>query len=898
MDPEGRNLAVARFAQADRTISYADFPANRAALDAPGFLVGRPFVGQISRRWMSLCSLPVADPAGVRVGTLAVALDLGEISSRVLFQLAEHPASVMVVDGTGVVVMHSREPAAHIGRMHPAARSLAAAVPGDVFCEAEGLDGQRRCFDVGSLAGTDWRVVASVPTAMTTAPARARMWRSLAVVAVTVALVVALLVVLTRNLTRPVGRLAAAARAQMAGRSGIVATVAGPAEVAATAEAFNRMVASREQAARALQQSEERLALVVQGADLGTWDWHLPTSRVTYNPRWAEMLGYTLGEFEPSHEHWGGLIHPEDRGRVLPAVQAHLAGKTPSFEAEYRLRAKSDRWVWVLDRGRVVERDASDRPVRMAGTMLDITARRLAGQAVQEAQERFRAIVDSLDGIVWEADAATFRFTYVSSPAERILGFPVSRWLEEPEFWPQQMHPDDRKWAPQYCQKCTRDRRGHQFEYRLIAADGRTVWLQDTVSVHPRPDGPGLIRGVMIDITARKQAEAEKADLNRKLQDTQKLESLGVLAGGIAHDFNNLLTGVMGNASLARLDLPAGLPALANLEQIEAAALRAAELCKQMLAYAGKGRFVIQNLELNQVITDTTQLLQISISKNCVLRFNLAAQLPPVSADATQLRQVIMNLVINASEAINERSGVIALSTGVVRVDRRYLATTRFTPDLPEADYVFLEVSDNGAGMDEQTQAQIFDPFFTTKFTGRGLGLAAVLGIVRGHGGAIKVYSERGRGTTFKVLFPIAEGRAEPVPVADDPLAAWRGAGTVLVVDDEETVRAVAARLLESLGFATVTADDGRSALERYRAEPERYTLVLLDLTMPHLDGEETFRQLRLLRSDVKVVLMSGFNQQEAINRFTGKGLAGFVQKPFERVSLARELRRVLAGGG
>jgi len=277
-----------------------------------------------------------------------------------------------------------------------------------------------------------------------------------------------------------------------------------------------------------------------------------------------------------------------------------------------------------------------------------------------------------------------------------------------------------------------------------------------------------------------------------------------------------------------------------------------------------------------------------------VLRLNPAQRLPAIRADATQLRQIIMNLVINASEAIGERSGVIAISTGVARVDHAYLKTLRFNPTMTEGDYVFIEVSDNGVGMDAATLGQIFDPFFTTKFTGRGLGLAAVLGIVHGHHGGLKVYSEPGRGSTFKVLFPCAEGPAQDISDKKSRPSNWRGEGTVLVIDDEETVRAVAARMLENLGFRVVLASGGKEGFDLFQEEPDRFAAVLLDLTMPRMDGVETFRQLRALHPQAKVLLMSGFNQQDAVERFTGKGLAGFVQKPFEIATLIAELRRVM----
>ncbi len=367
----------------------------------------------------------------------------------------------------------------------------------------------------------------------------------------------------------------------------------------------------------------------------------------------------------------------------------------------------------------------------------------------------------------------------------------------------------------------------------------------------------------------RRQADVARAELERKLLETQKLESLGVLAGGIAHDFNNLLTGILGNASLASAELPAGSPMHDYLGQINQSSLRAADLCKQMLAYSGKGRFLVQQLDLNRLVAETTHLLRISISKKAGLRFELAKDIPSIEADATQLRQVVMNLVINASEAIGEQSGAITISTGLARVDHAYLGGTITAPDLPEGEYVVLKISDNGCGMSAETQAKIFDPFFSTKFTGRGLGLAAVLGIMRGHNGALKVQSELGRGTTFELLFPRAGGAAEKPAAALSGRPAWRGQGTVLVVDDEEPIRRMGARMLQALGFETVAVADGREAVAAFGKAPGKFTVVLLDLTMPHMDGEQAFTEMRVLKSDVRVILMSGFNRQESVARFT-----------------------------
>jgi CheY-like chemotaxis protein len=338
-------------------------------------------------------------------------------------------------------------------------------------------------------------------------------------------------------------------------------------------------------------------------------------------------------------------------------------------------------------------------------------------------------------------------------------------------------------------------------------------------------------------------------------------------------------------------------PARAHLGQIGAAARRAADLCRQMLAYSGKGRFVVRPLDMSEVVEEMAHMLEVSISKKVALRFELARGLPAVQADASQLRQVAMNLILNASESIGEISGVVSVRTGVVSCDADYLASTWVTDELAEGQYVFLEVTDTGCGMDAETRERIFDPFYTTKFTGRGLGLAAVLGIVRGHQGAIKVYSEPGRGSSFKVLLPAVEAAAQPVSHHVEAAEVWHGSGLILLVDDEESVRGVGRSMLERLGFAVVTAGDGQEAVSVYRARADEIACVVLDLTMPRMDGEEAFRELRQVRPDVRVILSSGYNEQEVTQRFAGKGLAGFLEKPYRLETLRAQLRRVLDQG-
>ncbi len=379
-----------------------------------------------------------------------------------------------------------------------------------------------------------------------------------------------------------------------------------------------------------------------------------------------------------------------------------------------------------------------------------------------------------------------------------------------------------------------------------------------------------------------------------RLRQTQKLESLGVLAGGVAHDFNNLLTGIIGGISLALDREPLSSPSRRFLEDAIHAGERAADLTRQLLAYAGKGRFVIQPVDLSDLVREISRLIDISIPKNVRLVLNLAGGLPPVEGDPAQLQQIVMNLLINAAEAIApNRDGLVVAETGIARVDENYLRKTLRAESAEPGEYVYIEVRDTGCGIDEASLSRIFDPFFTTKFMGRGLGLAAALGIVRSHGGALKVDSVRGQGSAFRVLFP-SKSASQQKRKTESPVAEWSpGNQTILVVDDEEIVRKAARNSLESWGHRVLLAENGQIAVDLFAEARQRISLVLLDMTMPVMDGEETLRRLQRIDPGVKVILTSGYDESEAMVRFQGAGLAGFLQKPYTASRLVESIRKI-----
>jgi two-component system cell cycle sensor histidine kinase/response regulator CckA len=532
----------------------------------------------------------------------------------------------------------------------------------------------------------------------------------------------------------------------------------------------------------------------------------------------------------------------------------------------------------------------------------DIALRKSQEEALETGRLAQRALLDNQPHLAWLKDVEG-RFLAVNKVFAEACGLSLPEALvgkSDLDVWPRELaeayRADDAAVMASGRQKAV--------EEPIASVDG-TRWFETYKSPVFAPDGSIVgTTGVARDVTARKnaeltalRAEEERRKLELSVLQAQKLESLGVLAGGIAHDFNNLLTSILGNAELALAELPPNSPARGSLEDIDLASRRAADLCRQMLAYSGKGHFVIQPISLNTLVSEMGQLLSVSTSKMASLTHAFAADLPSVMADATQLRQVVMNLITNASEAIGEREGTIALRTGALSCDRDYFAdalgdSERHVP----GRYVFLEVSDTGIGMDAETLGRIFDPFFSTKFAGRGLGLAAVLGIVRGHKGALKVSSEPGKGTTFRVLLPAHRAAAEPGEARPVAARDFRGHGLVLVADDEAPVRAVARKILERAGFRVMTAVDGREALQLYERHGREIRLVLLDMTMPHLDGEACFLALRQLNPSARIVMTSGYSEQEVVAHFVGKGLAGFVQKPYKADLLLGTIRDILDG--
>lgn len=532
----------------------------------------------------------------------------------------------------------------------------------------------------------------------------------------------------------------------------------------------------------------------------------------------------------------------------------------------------------------------------------DVTDRRLAEEALRRNEERFRQILQNIADIIVILDSQG-RITYETPSLARVLGYAPGHLVGASPL--DLVHPEDKELvARDLAGVYEGTNNGIPTEFRMLKADGTWIYLE---AIGSRLEGESRQGSVIItarDVTDRKKAEGAKMEMERRMLHAQRLESLGVLAGGIAHNFNNLLMAILGNIDLARIDVPPGSRAMTFLDNAMKASRRAADLTNQMLAYSGRGRSEFEEIDLSGFIQGMTDLIRASISKGAVLTVRAAEGLPPVKADPDQIRQVVMNLVVNASEAIGDAPGSITVSTDLVYCSEGDLSLSRL-PDKPAAgEYVVLEVRDTGCGMDENTLELLFDPFFSTKFTGRGLGMAAVSGIVKAHKGAITVESEPGKGTTFRVYLPVAPGKGEPRGGASERDGATDGdtaregmAGPsegflVLVVDDEDLVRETCASMISRLGHRVLTASDGMQALEIYKEKRDKIACVVLDLTMPVMDGIETLAALRRMDEGVKVILSSGYDVAEAGRMFEGLGATGFIKKPYSM----EQLRRVLEG--
>jgi PAS domain S-box-containing protein len=655
------------------------------------------------------------------------------------------------------------------------------------------------------------------------------------------------------------------------------------AEFQEIARVANQLVASRHQIETALQESNDKFRVLAEST---------PTAIMLYqhdkwvyaNPAAELICGYSAEELR--NLNFWDFVHPDHREMIRARGQQRQQGQAATQRYEFKIIAKDGTEKWV---------DLSGESTLLGGlpvgiiSVIDITDRKRAEEKLLESNEKYIELFELGMEAIFLIDNQSGRLLEANNAATKMYGYSRDELLNmrnadlssEPEQTKQvtQHSPQGERVIPL---RYHRRKNGTVFPVEI---DGRFFTWR----------GQGVHVAAIRDITDRKKAEEERLKLERQLLHAQKLESLGILAGGIAHDFNNLLMAVLGNLELALDDLSPVSLARPSIDQAVNAAKRASDLTRQMLAYSGKGQFVVRDVNLSELVTENAHMLRAAISRNVTMNLDMEENMPLTSVDPGQMQQIIMNLITNASEAIGGQAGVISIATGVQDCDDAILSRSR-VEEKPEAGrFVWLEVTDTGCGMDSETQQRLFDPFFTTKFTGRGLGMSAVLGIVRGHHGALLLDSKPGKGTAIRVLLresPNARVEKETTGPTPDVGSAMGASGTVLIVDDDEMICNLCEAMIARAGFKTLTAVDGVHAIEIFRDHADEIDCVLLDLTMPRMDGVAAFSELKQIRPDVRVILSSGFSEQEATERFIGHGLSGFIQKPYQMNELIVALKQ------
>ncbi len=633
----------------------------------------------------------------------------------------------------------------------------------------------------------------------------------------------------------------------------------------------------RNQAVGALERVAEVAGLLIAQVDEeGRWEKVSTGLCELLGRQESELLGMPLFE----------CLYPEYRERCESDCAELLRGGLRSSTLEARVLRPDDSEIWIQLNG---------TPIKVPGVLphsiqiivRDTTRAQRIAQSLKDSEEKFRTLSDNINcGVFLYTDV----FHYINPGMEAITGYLAEELLGQPIWKP--VHPDEQDLVRERGEA---RRRGEavpdRYVLKLLHKDGHPIYT-DFIARPVTLGGKVYGLGTAFDITDRVLAAEDRLRIERQILEAQKLESLGLLAGGIAHDFNNLLTVILGNASIIAEEVPPKSLLKACATTVVDTCHRASDLTRQMLAYSGKGRFVVEATDLNTTVMGIASLVESALPKLITLHYELGQDLPGLNADRSQLQQVILNLVTNAGESIADGSGTITLRTGFQQLEEADIANAYAGQELRPGPYLFLDVTDSGQGMDEATKVRIFEPFFTTKAVGRGLGLAAIQGIVRSHQGGIWIDSQLEKGTTFRVLLPALGAPVALVAGASAMPDDWRGSGLVLVVDDEESIRAMAAIALKRVGFDVVVAGDGREGIELFRRHASELRAVVLDFVMPVMGGEAALEEMMKIAPEVPVILSSGYEgDSESLGTASGRS---FLQKPYTITELLEKVRSLM----
>ncbi len=653
-------------------------------------------------------------------------------------------------------------------------------------------------------------------------------------------------------------------------------------------EAFEQLddeMKERQRAEENLRKSEERFREMAEHIREAFWLYDWEKRKVIYiSPAYEVIWGRSIEDLYKRDDEWDESVHPDDLEYARDSFE-RIIQTGGGEQREYRIVHPDGSVRWVSDRGFAIK-NKTGQVVRIAGITEDITDRKQSEVALRESEERFRELAELMPETVFEVDLEG-KLTFVNRNAFNNFGYTqqdLKKGLKSFDM----IIPKDRERAQDNVTKILTGEKSGINEYTALRKDGSIF----PVMIHSAPifkEGkPVGLRGFMVDITNRKKAEEERRKLEVQFQQAQRFEALGTLAGGIAHDFNNLLMNIQGNTSLMLFEIEGTHPFFEPLKKIEKQVKSGAQLTRQMLGYARKGKFNVKSVDLNQIVDESADTFGRTRKEITIYR-KFDNDLFPVEADQGQIEQVLLNLYVNAADAMPGGGKLILKTKNETHLN---IKSNHYDPR--PGKYVQLTITDSGTGIDNQTLERIFDPFFTTKGMGRGtgLGLASVYGIIKSHDGYIDVTSEKGHGTTFTIFLPASENDVEGT--ADTAAKLIKGSGTLLVVDDEELVLKVGVNMLEKLGYTVLGAKNGTEAVDIFKANKDKIQMVILDIIMPDMGGGEVYDKIKAINPEVKVLLSSGYSVDGQAIELLERGCDGFMQKPFTMEELSGKITQIM----
>ncbi len=651
-------------------------------------------------------------------------------------------------------------------------------------------------------------------------------------------------------------------------------------------------ISNRKQIENALRESNEKLEMALRSSDMGIWQVDLQKRARHFDPRTCQLLGLDPFSFGGTADEFYSVVHPDDLGMVKRALESTLTAGT-TYEVEYRVVWPDKSIHFVIARGRPVC-DIEGKPQWVNGLVWDVTERRLTEEALKQSEFRYRLIADSIEDVIWLLDFETKSFTYISPSVKKLLG----RTPEEAMSRPMEasLTPESQKKVQEllsfYLPKFLKNPAipfSITSEVDQLRKDGSVVQTEVTATALINKQGKVELVGVTRNIDERKRSEEENARLSAQLYQAQRMESVGRLAGGVAHDFNNMLSVILGHAELAQEQIEPTHPVFMDLQEIQKAAQRSADLTRQLLAFARRQTVTPQVLDLNATLSGMIKMLQRLIGENIKIIWKPGPSLWQIFIDPSQIDQIMANLAVNARDAI-QVVGTLTIETVNTQLSEQFCA--EHDGCLP-GDYVRLRVSDTGTGMNEETLKNIFEPFFTTKEFGKGigLGLSTIYGIVKQNSGCIDVHSQPGEGTVFELYLPRYE--EEPEDAREESAAEPAAKNTVLLVEDELSILQLTRRMLEQLGHTVLVASAPAEALRIARQHPESIEILMTDVVMPEMNGRDLANELLFLYPQLRCIFMSGWTADIIANHGVMEPGTHFLQKPFTRKELAAILQRI-----